>query len=82
MPNVEDHDLAGLEAERSRLHAQLASVGDLRRGSLNEAYRRCGKGYCGCVRITLQSDHPFRSNPISCFGVFDHPVAEATGAAT
>ena len=54
MPNVEDHDLAGLEAERSRLHAQLASVGDLRRGSLNEAYRRCGKGYCGCA----QPDHP------------------------
>jgi hypothetical protein len=32
------------------------------------------------VRIPLQSDHPFRSNPISCSGVFDHPEGEASRA--
>jgi hypothetical protein len=32
------------------------------------------------LRIPLQSDHPFRSNPISCSGVFDHPEGEASRA--
>lgn len=31
------------------------------------------------VRISLESDHPFRSNPISCFGVFDHPAVRLPG---
>ena len=31
--------LAELEAERDRLYAQLAAVGDFRRGSVSENYR-------------------------------------------
>jgi hypothetical protein len=31
--------LAELEAERDRLYAQLAAVGDFRRGSVSETYR-------------------------------------------
>jgi hypothetical protein len=27
VPNVEDHDLAGLEEERTRLHEELVGVG-------------------------------------------------------
>lgn len=29
------------------------------------------------VRISAETDQPFRSNPISRFGVFDHPLREA-----
>lgn len=43
-----------LEAERGRLYAQLAAVGDFRRGSVSENYRKCGKPNCACA----QPDHP------------------------
>ena len=46
--------LAELEAERDRLYAQLAAVGDFRRGSVSENYRRCGKPNCACA----QPDQP------------------------
>ena len=42
--------LAELEAERDRLYAQLAAVGDFRRGSVSENYRKCGKPNCACAR--------------------------------
>jgi hypothetical protein len=45
--------LSELEAERERLYAQLAAVGDFRRGSVTENYRRCGKANCACA----QPDH-------------------------
>ena len=43
-----------LEAERERLYAQLAAVGDFRRGSVSENYRKCGKPNCACAA----PDHP------------------------
>ncbi len=46
--------LPELEAERDRLYALLAAVGDFRRGSVSENYRRCGKPNCACA----QPDHP------------------------
>jgi hypothetical protein len=46
--------LPELEAERERLYAQLAAVGDFRRGSVTENYRKCGKPNCACAR----PDHP------------------------
>jgi hypothetical protein len=46
--------LAELEAERDRLYAQLSVVGDFRRGSVSENYRRCGKPNCACAA----PDHP------------------------
>jgi hypothetical protein len=46
--------LLELEAERDRLYAQLAAVGDFRRGSVSENWRRCGKPNCACAR----PDHP------------------------
>jgi hypothetical protein len=46
--------LPELEAERQRLYAQLSAVGDFRRGSVSENYRKCGKPNCACA----QSDHP------------------------
>jgi hypothetical protein len=38
-----------LEAERDRLYAQLSAVGDFRRGSVSENWRRCGKPNCACA---------------------------------
>ena len=46
--------LPGLEAERGRLYAQLAALGDFRRGSVSENWRKCGKPNCACA----QPDHP------------------------
>jgi hypothetical protein len=41
--------LPELEALRDRLHTQLAAVGDFRRGSVSENYRKCGKPNCACA---------------------------------
>src|SRR5258708_7452875 len=38
--------LPELEAERDRLYVQLSTVGDFRRGSVSENYRKCGKPSC------------------------------------
>ena len=38
--------LAELEDRRAGLFARLAAVGDFRRGSISENYRRCGKPGC------------------------------------
>ncbi|MGE5288559.1 MAG: DUF6788 family protein [Micromonosporaceae bacterium] len=46
--------LPELEAERDRLYAQLGAVGDFRRGSVSENYRKCGKPNCACAA----PDHP------------------------
>jgi hypothetical protein len=46
--------LPELEAERDRLYAQLSTVGDFRRGSVTENYRKCGKLNCACAA----GDHP------------------------
>ena len=43
-----------LEALRDRLYAQLSAVGDFRRGSVSENWRRCGKPNCACAA----PDHP------------------------
>jgi hypothetical protein len=46
--------LPELEAERDRLYAQLSRVGDFRRGSVSENWRKCGKPNCACAA----PDHP------------------------
>jgi hypothetical protein len=46
--------LPELEGERDRLYAQLSMVGDFRRGSVSENYRKCGKPNCACAA----ADHP------------------------
>jgi hypothetical protein len=46
--------LPELEAERDRLYARLSVVGDFRRGSVSENYRKCGKPNCACAA----PDHP------------------------
>ena len=46
--------LPELEAVRDQLYAQLSRVGDFRRGSVSENYRKCGKPNCACAA----PDHP------------------------
>jgi hypothetical protein len=43
-----------LEGVRDGLHAQLAAVGDFRRRSVSENYRKCGKPNCACA----DPEHP------------------------
>ena len=51
---MSEPSLPELEAERDRLFAQLVALGDFRRGSVSENYRRCGKPNCACAA----PDHP------------------------
>jgi len=47
-------ELEDLEAKRKKLLKRLAETGDMRRGSISEAFRRCGKANCTCTG----SEHP------------------------
>ena len=47
---LSDMDVKGLEARRGAIRRELASIGDLRPGSLFERYRKCGKPGCHCAR--------------------------------
>jgi Family of unknown function (DUF6788) len=47
---MSEPSLPELEAERERLYAQLSEVGDFRRGSVSENYRKCGKPNCACAQ--------------------------------
>ncbi len=46
--------MSKFKAERSALLNKLATTGDMRRGSITECYRRCGKPTCACTA----PDHP------------------------
>ena len=46
--------IQALEKRRRRLLEQLAATGDMRRGSISEQYRGCGKTPCCCK----EPDHP------------------------
>lgn len=43
-----------LEFDRAALLQALAATGDMRRGSITEVYRSCGKSACACAA----ADHP------------------------
>jgi hypothetical protein len=46
--------LESLEAEREAIVRELSEVGDMRRGSINEVFRSCGKPSCCCS----EAGHP------------------------
>ena len=50
--------LAGLEAERARLYAELSGVGDFRRGTLSAVFRKCGKANCRCAQPGARGHGP------------------------
>ncbi|MEO8361558.1 MAG: DUF6788 family protein [Vicinamibacteria bacterium] len=45
--------LAGLEKEREEVLKEISRIGDMRKGSITETYRCCGKPTCACQA----SDH-------------------------
>ncbi len=47
---MSEPSLPELESRRAGLLARLAAVGDFRRGSVSENYRRCGKPNCACAQ--------------------------------
>jgi hypothetical protein len=51
---MSEPSLPELESQRAGLFARLAAIGDFRRGSISENYRRCGKQNCACA----QPGHP------------------------
>lgn len=51
--------LEELESQRAGLLRALAQTGDMRRGSINEVYRRCGKDNCACADPTHPGHGPF-----------------------
>src|SRR5712691_8330402 len=51
---MSEPSLPELESKRAGLFTRLAAIGDFRRGSITENYRRCGKPNCACA----QPDHP------------------------
>ena len=51
--------LTELEAARAGLLRQLATAGDMRRGSITEVYRRCGKDNCACASTGHPGHGPF-----------------------
>jgi hypothetical protein len=46
--------LAKLQADRDALLQTLAATGDMRRGSVTEVFRSCGKPTCACA----SAEHP------------------------
>jgi hypothetical protein len=50
MPMPTDPDLEALLRHRDQLKTQLASVGDMRPGSLVARFRKCGKPSCHCAK--------------------------------
>jgi hypothetical protein len=42
--------LPDLERQRAELYDRLAAAGDLRPGSINATYRKCGKPNCACAQ--------------------------------
>jgi hypothetical protein len=55
---MSEPSLPELEAERDRLYAQLSGVGDFRRGSVTENYRKCGKPNCACAQAGYPGHGP------------------------
>jgi len=48
------NSIAALEAKRNDVLRQISEIGDMRKGSITEAFRCCGKPTCGCHA----TDHP------------------------
>ena len=52
---VPEPSVTNLEQQRDQLYARLAQVGDFRRGSVSENYRRCGKPNCACAQPGIRA---------------------------
>src|SRR5262249_48681254 len=57
-PAMPEPSLEDLLARRSRLHLEIANLGDLRRGSVHVVYRKCGNPGCRCAQPGEQGHGP------------------------
>jgi hypothetical protein len=55
---VTEPSLPDLEQQRAQLYQRLAATGDLRPGSINPTYRKCGKPNCACAQPGHQGHGP------------------------
>ena len=53
--------LTALERQRAETFAAMQAVGDMRRGSIVERYRRCGKSPCCCEAPSHPGHGPYYS---------------------
>jgi len=60
--------LGELESQRAALLHELAQTGDMRRGSINEVYRRCGKDNCACADPAHPGHGPFYAYTVKVAG--------------
>ena len=54
-----NHTFSKLESDRSTLLQALANTGDMRRGSITEVYRSCGKPACACAAENHPGHGPY-----------------------
>jgi hypothetical protein len=54
-----DSPLLELEGRRKQVLMQMSKLGDMRRGSITETYRRCGKATCWCQQEGKAGHGPF-----------------------
>lgn len=60
--------LQELETQRAKLLSELGQTGDMRRGSINEVYRRCGKANCCCADPGHPGHGPFYAYTVKVAG--------------
>ncbi len=53
--------LTALEQDRAGMFAEMQALGDMRRGSIVERYRRCGKSPCCCEAAAHPGHGPYYS---------------------
>jgi len=70
------------ELRRANEMADFQERGDFLRVSVTVVPARQVGSFLRCLRISLQSDQSFRSNPISRFGGFRSPAREAVSTLT
>ena len=51
--------LEQLQAEKLNLITELTQAGDMRRGSITEVFRRCGKDNCACAAADHHGHGPY-----------------------
>lgn len=51
--------LEQLQAEKLNLITELTQAGDMRRGSITEVFRRCGKDNCACAAADHDGHGPY-----------------------
>jgi hypothetical protein len=57
-----------LEADRAALLEKLGATGDMRRGSITENYRPCGKPTCACAEASHPGHGPYYAYTIKVSG--------------